>query len=193
MSPWEESSEWPKTCSRWFVRRVATISGLSRPGQPHSGVRREPPWRHTGQAKCRAPALLPRWRAPPRDHPTHSAPGPAPGRDRRPHRTRRRPRARTHSAALPHPHCLTRTASLAFLSPPEAPRTNAPHPARADQSAFVVESSARRGEWMSLTDDHSRIEVRNEVVGNRIGNHIDPLDNCQTIPHFTHDDGNRRL
>jgi hypothetical protein len=94
---------------------------------------------------------------------------------------------------LTQPHCLTRTASLAFLSPPEAPRTNAPHPARADQSASVVESSARRGEWMSLTDDHSRIEVRNEVVGNRIGNHIDPLDNCQTIPHFTHDDGNRRL
>jgi hypothetical protein len=100
---------------------------------------------------------------------------------------------RDRAPELTQPHCLTRTVSLAFLSPPEAPRTNAPQPARADQSASVIESSARRGEWMSLTDDHSRIEVRNEVVGNGIGNHIDPLDNCQTVPHFTHDDRNRRL
>ena len=42
-------------------------------------------------------------------------------------------------------------------------------------------------------DDQPSIEVCDEVVRDGVGDDVDSLDDGQTVPHFTHDDGDRRF
>jgi hypothetical protein len=194
MSPWEESSERPKTCST--RRPGASCPSLSLPELAHSiptlrrnlhgGAQCHPDVTHRHSrgdgALCRQIAQFTQhqvtYQGAAVDLPELAIDG---------------------TPELAQPHGLTRTVGptrtvpLASLLLPEAPHANAPRPARTDQGASVVTSLCSTQWTDALANDHPRIEVRNKVIGHRVGNHIDALDNCQTVPYFTHNDRNRRL